>query len=728
LKKIVQPIKQRFDNTEADRMSQYAAEPFLTSLAHMTRRRALTSVFVVVWLSGLVPQALAGPPPDDGAGMRTQIDLTDGWRFQYGDIEGASDVGFDDAEWLPISLPHTWNALDGQDGGGDYARGVGWYRVHTSLEGIAPGRQLFLRFDGANLIARVFVNGAFVGEHRGGYAGFVFDVTDRLTPAADNVIAVSVDNSYRDDVPPLSADYTFFGGLYRPVHVVATAPVLISPFDYGGPGVYVSTPRVDAGSADVNILVRVINRDAGPRTVGVTTTIYDPDGAEVQQITTDASVDTGAAIDVRHALVVTAPQLWDGINQPAIYHAAVRLDDDSGPLDSVDQTFGLRAYSVDPQAGLILNGRRLDVHGVNRHQDRLDRGWAIGPAEHREDLALIREMGANALRPSAYQQDQTVYDECDRTGLVVSTDIPLVNRITQSDAFAANAEQQLLELILQNYNHPSILFWGLYNEVTLEPGPDALQLVQHLAAVAHATDPGRLTTAASAADPTNPLNWVTDVIGFNKYLGWYEGSPRDIVPWLDDVEARYADRGIALSELGAGASIVQHEVPPTQPDPFGPWHPEEWQNLFHEVYTDALGQRPFFWGSFVWVMFDFAVDSRNEGDTPGRNDKGLITYDRQTKKDAFYWYQANWSATPVVYITSRRFVMREVSPVPVKVYSNADSVELFVNGVSQGRLASAGRRFEWSGVALLEGENEIRASATKDGVVYEDVCRWFYTP
>jgi beta-galactosidase len=600
--------------------------------------------------------------------------------------------------------------------------------LHTTLQGVAPGSHLFLRFDGANLLTRVFVNGAFVGAHRGGYAGFVLDVTDQVAPATDNVIAVSVDNSFRDDVPPLSADYTFFGGLYRPVHLVATAPVFISPFDYGGPGVYVSTPRIAGGSADVQVLVRVINRDVRPRSVAVITTIFDPDGTQLQQITTNEPVDAGAVTDVRHALVITGPQLWNGLDRPALYRAVVTLYDDSGALDSVDQRFGFRVYAVDPGRGLILNGHRLDVHGVNRHQDRLNRGWAIGPAEHKEDLTLIREMGANAVRLAHYQQDQTVYDECDRTGLIVWTEIPLVNNITQSDAFAVNAEQQLLELILQNYNHPSILFWGLYNEIRLGPGTDPLQLVQQLAAVAHARDPGRLTAAASDADPANPLNWVPDVIGFNNYFGWYEGAPDDIGPWLDDVGSRYADRAIGLSELGAGASVAQHEVPPIQPAPFGPWHPEEWQSVFHEVYAGALRQRPFIWASFVWNMFDFASDGRNEGDTPGRNDKGLVTYDRRTKKDAFYWYQANWTDTPMVYITSRRFVTRDVSHVPVKVYSNAESVELFVNGVSQGRVTSSGRLFEWSSVALRVGVNEIRASATRNGIVYEDACRWSYTP
>jgi beta-galactosidase len=358
---------------------------------------------------------------------------------------------------------------------------------------------------------------------------------------------------------------------------------------------------------------------------------------------------------------------------------------------------------------------------VNRHQDRLNKGWAISKADHEEDFNLIREMGATALRLAHYQHDQYFYDLADKYGMVVWAEIPLVNKITQSTAFYENTQQQLTELIRQNFNHPSICFWSIANEVTSPPDPNPL--LQQLADLVAAEDPTRLSTLASCCVGENDVSTRhTDVVGFNRYYGWYYGSYNDFAGWADRLHWNYPAKVFAVSEFGAGASISFHSETPTRQD-----HTEEYQNLFHEAHWKAMKDRKFLWGKFVWNMFDFASARRREGDTPGRNDKGLVTYDRQTRKDAFYWYKANWSCDPVVYITSRRFTERSDPTTAVKVYSNADSVELFVNGMSAGVKGSSDRIFSWDNVTLLPGDNTIEADGTVGGTTYTDSVVWTLT-
>jgi beta-galactosidase len=400
------------------------------------------------------------------------------------------------------------------------------------------------------------------------------------------------------------------------------------------------------------------------------------------------------------------------------------IDSSSGKtVDLVAQPLGFRYYSVDPDNGFFLNGQYLNLHGVSFHQDRLNQGWAISDADQAEDVSLIMEIGATFVRLSHYQHPPKTYELLDENGLVAWSEIPLIDLVTDSPAFFDNAKQQLREMIRQNYNHPAVLFWGMYNEI-----PDnatSQRLVSELVELAHDEDTTRPTTAATDLEIGATVNYLADVGGFNEYFGWYYGNYDDIGAWADTAHRTYPRRAIGVSEYGAGASILQHQDDPPQPVAGGPWHPEEYQALFHEAYWKQLEPRPFLWCKTVWNMFDFASDIRAEGDTPGRNDKGLVTYDRQTRKDAFYWYKANWSSGPVLYITSRRYVNRPGNMTDVKVYSNLDSVQLSVNGVIVGTQTSADHIFRWSNVLLAPDANAILVTATKDDTTYTDQVTWY---
>jgi beta-galactosidase len=396
------------------------------------------------------------------------------------------------------------------------------------------------------------------------------------------------------------------------------------------------------------------------------------------------------------------------------------------------QPLGLRFYRVDPDKGFILNDVPYPLHGVNRHQDRMGMGWAITPKEHEEDFDLIMEMGCTGIRLAHYEHAQEFYDLCDKGGLVVWAEDGLVNSVGYSQEFDDNAKRIVRELIKQNYNHPSICFWSLFNELGNPKRVSAderekqkqhqLELVGALNDEAHQLDPTRLTTAATLLAPKEPLNAITDVIAFNHYLGWYNGTRADWPSWLDGLRTALPGRSIGISEYGAGASIYEHELDPKQPKTTGVWHPEEWQCLVHESAYAAMKNRPWLWGTFLWNMFDFASANRDEGDHLGINDKGLVSYDRKTKKDAFFFYKANWSSDPFVHINDRRFTPRNVGEAPVKIYSNCDYVELKLNGDSLGKKISQDHIFIWPDVSLAPGANDLSAVGVKDGQSFTDEC------
>jgi beta-galactosidase len=650
--------------------------------------------------------------------------VDDAWKFMRTDVAGAGAAAFNDAAWGAVTLPHTWNNLDGQDGGNNYYRGIGWYRRHVTAGSEVSGRRVYLQFDGANIVTDVFVNGTQIGEHRGGFARFRFDVTAAIKPG-DNVIAVKVDNSAVTDVAPLNADFTFFGGLYRDVHWLVTDAVHIDTMDNASPGVYLDATNVSAASANWRARTRVRNDDVVAHDVTVNTALVGADQTIAATLTATGSVPPGTTTELAATTTIANPHLWDGLADPYVYTAYTELRSGVRTSDWVAETTGFRSFAVDANRGFSLNGRYLDLHGVNRHQDRLGLGWAITNKEHDEDMSLIHELGATAIRLAHYEHASHFYDLCDRTGMVVWAEIPLVNAITNSTPFSDNAKQQLLELIRQNYNHPAIVFWSIGNEQRTDDAPTNA-LLAALAATVQTEDPNRLSTYAQCCtSDTGALPAHTQVVGYNEYFGWYPafGTASQFGAWADNLHAMEPTWKIAVSEFGGGGAITQHAENPPQPDAAGLVHPEEYQSILHEAHWAAMKTRPFLWAKFIWNMFDFAVDSRNEGDTPGRNDKGLVTYDRKTKKDSFFWYKANWSSAPMVYITSRRWNPRTAAATTVKVYANTTTVELFLNGTSLGQKTSADRIFTWP-VTLRAGDNAVEAMGSSGSSTAADAVMW----
>ncbi|WP_394836436.1 beta galactosidase jelly roll domain-containing protein [Pendulispora rubella] len=714
----------------------------------MTRRRnghfgwgyPMASGLLLAGCSADIPIDATPSIPDDRASapldaeceqreVRRRVDLDEGWRFLRSDAADVPLPQFDDSGWSSVTIPHTWNAKDGQDGNADYYRGIGWYRRHYTVPLRFIGKKLWLQFDGANMVADVWVNGIHLGRHEGGFARFRFDATSALQVGRDNVIAVKVDNAPNANIAPLTADFTFFGGIYRTVSLQVTDDLSLDMLDDAGPGAYFRQRNVDATSATLDVTTKIANHSARSRRVRTRISITDPAGNVVARALGAVLPLARKALDqVIQTLTIADPHLWNGRTAPYRYRARVEiLDADTGVLtDVITERIGLRSFHVDANTGFALNGSHLALHGVNRHQDRLDKGWALGDAEHTNDFDIMDEMGVNALRTAHYQQDQKVYDLADERGYVVWTEIPLVNHVTDTPEFRANAEQQLREMIRQNYNHPSIVFWGVGNEQFIDDEATN-SLLERLARVVDEEDPERLSTYAHDKSPAFKMMTHAETTGWNKYFGWYYGAAGDFGAWMDGVHQSQPTRMFGISEYGAGASIQQHAANPPKPVPDSDWHPEEYQSFYHETHWNQIAARPYLWGTFVWNMFDFAADIRSEGDSYGRNDKGLVTYDRATRKDAFYFYKANWTAEPFVYITSRRWTNRTKATTTVKVYGNVDSVSLSVNGAPIGTASSSNHIYTWPNVNLAPGANHITVTGSRGTESYTDDVVWTLT-
>ena len=584
--------------------------------------------------------------------MRHTVLLQDGWRFaKTAEIPAAFPES-----WQPVTLPHTWNAADGTDGGNDYWRGTACYCRRLTPPALAAGEQLWLEFEGAAMTAEVYLNGRKLARHAGGYSTFRVELPPALVEGV-NLLAVLVDNSENDTVYPQKADFTFYGGLYRPVRLI-TVPAAHFALDYyGGPGLKV-TPAVDleARTAAVTVEAWITGEAASVTfsTAGQTFTV---------------PVENGHASAV---FTLENVHLWDGIEDPYLYTVTASLD--SG--DSISVRYGCRTIGFDADKGFLLNGRVYRLCGAARHQDRQGLGSALTNAEHEEDMALLREMGANTVRLAHYQHAQHFYDLCDEYGLIVWAEIPYITKHMENGR--ANTVSQMTELVVQNYNHPSIVCWGLSNEITASGGvtPDMVENHKLLNDLCHKLDVTRPTTMAHAfmLDMDDPFVMASDIRSYNLYYGWYLGELEQNDEWFDEFHQKHPEAVIGLSEYGADANPVYQNGHPEK----GDWS-EPYQAIYHEHMLKMWSERPYIWAMHCWNMFDFAADGRNEGGKPGQNQKGLVTFDRKTKKDAFYIYKAYLSKEPFVHICGRRYADRPEAVTEVKVYSNQPAVTLLVD-------------------------------------------------
>jgi beta-galactosidase len=663
------------------------------------------------------------------AAPRTDVELNSEWKFQRGEsgavARTVAGVSLDESVWQNVSLPHCWGWEDAQKGK-QYYRGPGWYSRQVNVKMPTTGHRYFLRFEGAGSVADVYLNGQLLGQHRGAFGAFCFEITKHLSSSGTNNLAVRVSNAAELDITPLSGDFPVYGGLYRSVHLIETDEECFTPTDHASPGIAWLQSSVSADQAVLNVTAEISNGTTKDQPGTLIAKVLDAGGREVvraeQKITLKPSVTAPYPIQV----TVPKPHLWNGRKDPYLYRAIVELHSADTVRDSVEQPLGLRSYYVDPDKGFFLNGQPYHLHGANRHQDRQDKGWAISQADQDEDISLIKEMGCTVIRCSHYQQSDYFSSLCDKAGILVWAELSQVDKIGGSPEFAETSRHQLIDLIRQNINHPSIFVWSLFNELRPK-NPDPHRELLDLNIVAHGEDPSRPTIAATCTTELPQMNKIPDLLGWNVYYGWYgDWGP---LSEYDSMRAgyRYTSRngGYCVSEYGAGANVNQHEQNPNRPKNDGQWHPEEYQGVLHEKAWAELKSAPYIWGTFVWCMFDFTSYWRHEGGVLGRNDKGLVTADRKTKKDVFYFYKANWSEEPVLYITSRRHTERTNAVTDVKIYSNSTQAELQVNGASQGARTNNGNGvILWQDVKLVSGENSITARAQRNGQSLTDSCTW----
>ena len=607
--------------------------------------------------------------------MRRILSLNENWLF--------TGPG---GKALPVSVPHTWNAVDGQDGGDDYKRCLCKYEKSFPMPEHGDLERVYLQFDGVNSECEVVLNGQTVCRHEGGYSHFRTDVTEYLTER--NQLTVVVSNRPNDRVYPQKADFTFYGGIYRDVELLIVDGLHFDLDHHGGPGIRVTAKPAD-GYKKGEVTVETW-RNTGLGEVRVR--LLDAQGAVVAQ-----------GVGERCKLSIDKVRLWNGVKDPYLYTAVAELVENGEVLDRVSTRFGVRDFHYHAKTGFYLNGKSYPLRGVSRHQDRKGLGNAISKAEHDEDMAIICEMGANTIRLAHYQHDQYFYDLCDEKGMVVWAEIPYISEHMPKGR--ENTISQMKELITQCYNHPSIVCWGVSNEITISTKDNKDMLDNHrvLNDLCHKMDPTRFTTLACYAmcGPFNPVAHITDVVSWNLYLGWYVPGLFLNDLWMDFFHTVYPDRCLGYSEYGCEGMPNLHSSHPKRGD-----HSEEYQAKYHEYMLECFQRHPWLWATHVWNMFDFAADARDQGGEPGMNHKGLVTFDRKTRKDSFYLYKAWWSNEPFVHICSKRFVDRTEEKIEVKVYSNLNEVTLFVNG---DKLETKHGEHVFTFTVPMSSETKIRA-------------------
>ena len=675
------------------------------------------TIFFLFLLGGVLVSLVA--KADDNPS--TFILLDKGWGYRP-----VSDTGLK-SSMKQVTVPHTWNA-NYIPGTRSYNREMMVYRRDLEITPDMKDKRLFLYFEGVNSSATVLVNNKSVGSHKGGYTAFCMEVTDYAKQGI-NKLEVWVTNAYNLEILPISGDFNIYGGIHRPCHLLVTEQDCISPLFYASPGVFIHQDKVSEKLAQITVET-MLSLSGKKQGLKVRTTIEDAKGNIISQ-----NIEQNVTNEnVKQPFVIDHPVLWNAKQNPHLYKVIVELLDDGKVIDRVEQRTGLRYFSVDADKGFFLNGKYLDLYGFCLHEEVEGKGSALSAEDHERDMELVKESGATSLRLVHYPHSESIYHLSDENGIVLWTEIPMVGPggydfcgFINTDGLKEHARQVLKELVYQKYNHPSICFWGIFNEIRTNYD-NAEPFARELHELYKEIDPSRLTTLASCDDPKFYQN-CSDLMAWNKYIGWYgsRNAPETAGNFFDKAKAASNGKPVAISEYGGGANVEHHfSMKENDVKPSGQFHPEEGQTYIHEGNWSAFAQRPYMWAKYIWVFADFQSSIRNEGGKPGINDKGLVTYDRKIKKDAFYFYKASWSTEPMIYITSRRFTERPEANVQVKVYSNLRENTLYVNGKKIGKQKSDSlHRVVWQNVTLSKGENRIRVEGKSKAGVIEDTCVWY---
>lgn len=622
--------------------------------------------------------------------MRTIYNFNHDWLFvkEFKDEYLKADA--DLKAFSSIELPHTFNDSDAANGL-EFFRSQVVYRKTFDLSEVMLKHRVYIEFEAISLESDVYFNGVHLGHHAGGFSTIRYDLTD-LAKQKDNLLVVVADNGYNDTVYPLMADFTFCGGIYRNVNLIIAHDIHFNLFDQGGPGVYVRQISVTDEKAVIEITSTIFAKEY-EKDVRLKAEIFDEDGNLLDYCYKQTKVNDTVTVQ----LEVSNPHLWQGLEDPYLHDVVVSIESFNEVVDQIIIPTGLRYFSVDPKKGFFLNGKHMRLNGVSRHQDRIDKGWAISEEDMLEDALLIKEVGANSIRLAHYQHSQYFYDLCDRMGFVLWAEIPFISKASVEDQEGTNAISQIEELVKQVSNHSSVFFYGVQNEIQIAGNKDYIyDICAKLNARVKELDNTRLTTMANlmTVEPEDRYNFLTDIVGFNKYFGWYIGKAEDF-KWIHEYHAANPNVAMGISEYGVEGIIEYHTSNPLCKD-----YTEEYHALTHEIIWDIFKDADFLWSTYLWNMFDFGANIRDEGGVKGRNNKGLITFDRQIKKDAFYMYKASWSDEPVLHICSKRFVNRHEDVTDIKVYTNLDKITLFVNGKEIETLENSYNRVVFKGVKL----------------------------
>ena len=653
-----------------------------------------------------------------------------GWSFKKAPAEKELAINAPkwDKGWSEVEIPHTWNAKDMQVQANSFYEGAAYYKKQYFFPAELKDKRVFLRFEGVGSCAEVFVNGMLATSHKGGYSAFACEISPLLKAGEENEIIVKADNKSRPDVIPVNHNlFGVYGGIYRPVWLVVTEPYNISVTDCASPGVYVTQKNVSKKQADVKVKVKLDNGTLHPVPVTLQNTIYDQEGKQVATHSQSFELSAQGEQAYESSFTIKKPTLWQGRENPYLYKVVSRLIKDGQVIDEMVQPLGLRKYEIVAGKGFYLNGEKYPMYGVTRHQDWWGLGSALKNENHDFDLATIMDVGATTVRFAHYQQSDYLYSRCDSLGLIIWAEIPFVNRVTGQEA--ENCRNQLREMIRQSFNHPSIYVWGLHNEV-YQPHQYTKELTQSLHDLAKTEDPDRYTVSVNGyGHMEHPVNLVADIQGMNRYFGWYEKKIQDIKPWVENLEKEYPHQKLMLTEYGADANLNhQTEYLGDALNWTKEFYPETFATKTHEYQWSVIAAHPYIIASYLWNTFDFCAPMWVRGGVPARNMKGLVTFDRKIKKDSYFWYKANWSKEPVLYLTQRRNWDREKKETSVTVYSNIGTPKVYLNGKELTGIREGYTPVHYiiDNITLDMGKNIVKTVVVKDGKTYEDEIEWVY--